>query len=224
MGGAVPSQLLERVWKRMCPHVFSDYGATEVGSVASADLRDINETPSRTGYIVPPAMVDIVDDNGTSLGTGTEGIVRLRTPYMASGYIGQPEASTLVFRDGWFYPGDYGYVTPENLLVVTGRLETRINVGGDKINPERIEEVLRAFPGVYDAAVVSVPNAFGLEDIHALIHADAFADEALRVHCQSKLTRSFVPVRFVPVDHIPRSETGKIQRSQLRDLTKSSLN
>jgi acyl-CoA synthetase (AMP-forming)/AMP-acid ligase II len=216
MGGSVPPQLLQRVWARMCSHVFADYGATEVGSVASADLRDINEVPGRAGYVVPPASVEIVDERGGVLQADTEGFVRIRTPYMAHGYVGQPEPSALIFRDGWFHPGDYGYITQQRLLVITGRLETRLNLGGDKIDPEHIEEVLKAFPSVDDAAVLTMPNALGLEEVHALIRTGGLTDtEALLIHCQSKLARSCVPVRFVAVDRIPRNAAGKIQRGQL---------
>ena len=211
LGGSVSPELLQAVWGRMCPHVFSDYGATEVGSVASADLREVNAVPGRTGYVVPPAVVEIVDEDGTPIAANTEGIVRLQTPFMATGYVGQLEASARAFRDGWFYPGDFGYVTQDGLLVITARLETRLNVSGDKIHPDRIEEVLRTFPGVKDAAVLTVPNAIGIEDVHALVEADCVLDsEALRTHCQARLGRSYIPVRFIAVDHIPRSETGKI--------------
>jgi acyl-CoA synthetase (AMP-forming)/AMP-acid ligase II len=224
MGGSVPAELLQRVWARMCPDVFGDYGATEVGSVASADLRHVNDTPGRTGYVVPPASIEAVSEDDVPVGPNTEGIIRLRTPTMATGYVGQPAVSAQVFRNGWFYPGDYGYVTQDGLLVITGRMETRINVGGDKIDPGRIEDVLRAFAGVEDAAVLTVPNSLGLEDVYALIQADSLADtEALRSHCQSKLSRNFVPVRFIAVGRIPRSETGKIQRGELLELAKSRL-
>jgi acyl-coenzyme A synthetase/AMP-(fatty) acid ligase len=189
--------------------------------VASADLRNINETPGRAGYVVPPASVEAVDERGTPMAADTEGIIRLRTPYMASGYVGQPEASAQFFRDGWFYPGDYGYVTQDGLLVITGRLETRLNVGGDKINPERIEGVLMSFPGVADAAVMTMPNALGIEDIYALVQTSgSFDQNALRGHCEAKLTRSFIPVRFIAVDQIPRNEMGKIERAKLIGLAK----
>jgi len=222
VGGSVPPELLQRVRERMCACVFNEYGSTEVGPVASADLSNINGVPSGFGYVVPSASVEIVDEHDIPIAPDTEGIVRLRSPYMATGYVGQPEASARVFRDGWFYPGDYGYVTQEGLLVITGRLETRLNVGGDKINPESIEKILMDFPGVDDAAVLTLPNAVGLEDVYALIQGNRAVDgEALRAHCQSKLGRSFIPVRFVAVDNIPRSETGKIQRDQLPKLAKN---
>jgi acyl-coenzyme A synthetase/AMP-(fatty) acid ligase len=224
MGGSVPTGLLERVWARMCPNVYVDYGATEVGSVASADLRSINDTPGRTGYVVPPNSIEIVDEAGKTVSFSTEGIVRLRTPFMANGYFGEPDISALFFRDGWFYPGDHGYVTQDGLLVITGRQETRLNVGGDKINPETVEDVVMKFPGINDAAVLTLPNNLGLEDIYALIQADSTADVgSLRAHCQAHLRRDFVPVHFLVVDRIPRSESGKIERGRLAGLAKTKL-
>jgi acyl-CoA synthetase (AMP-forming)/AMP-acid ligase II len=111
------------------------------------------------------------------------------------------------------------------LLVITGRRETRLNLGGDKVNPETIETVLTAFSGVSDAAVVTMPNALGIEEIYALITSQsALDDAALRTYCQARLQHVFVPVRFIIVDHIPRNEMGKIQRSRLLEVAKSSLN
>ena len=96
-----------------------------------------------------------------------------------------------MFRDGWFYPGDYGYVADDGLLVITGRQETRLNLGGDKVNPETVENVLAAFPGVSDAAVLTIPNALGIEEIYALIKSQSLLDEgALRTYCQARLERT----------------------------------
>jgi acyl-coenzyme A synthetase/AMP-(fatty) acid ligase len=224
VGGNLSKTLAERARETMCPHLISYYGATEVGSVATADAKDVVSIPGAAGYILPDASVDIVDETGNSLGPDQEGIVRIRTPYIASGYVGHPEASARAFRDGCFYPGDFGYVTGNGLFVVTGRAETRINVGGDKINPETVEDVVMKFPGINDAAVLTLSNNFGLEDIYALIQADSTADiGSLRAHCQAKLPRDFVPVRFLVVDRIPRSESGKIERGRLADLAKTKL-
>jgi acyl-coenzyme A synthetase/AMP-(fatty) acid ligase len=224
VGGTLNKGLAERAWARMSPHLLSNYGATEVGSIATADARDVVAISGAAGYVQPGVSVESVDESGNPLGPDREGNIRIRTPLIAQGYVGQPEASARAFRDGWFYPGDYGYLTAERLLVITGRQETRLNVGGDKINPERIEEVLKAFPAVNDAAVLTIPSALGVEDVYALIQTDSIFDsEALRAHCRSKISRSFVPVRFIAVDRIPRGETGKIQRGQLLELAKKQI-
>jgi acyl-coenzyme A synthetase/AMP-(fatty) acid ligase len=215
-GGQLTRQLAERAWARMCPHLISLYGATEVGAIATADARIATEIPGAAGFILPDAQAQIVDRSGKLLPSGTEGIVRVRTEQAVSGYYGDPEASATVFRDGWFYPGDFGYVTDRGLLVITGREETRLNIGGDKIRPETVEEMLALFPGIADVAVIAVPNALGIEEIYALIQAERPLDhELLRAHCMARIQRTFVPTRFIAVDRIPRNETGKIERSGL---------
>jgi acyl-CoA synthetase (AMP-forming)/AMP-acid ligase II len=220
-GGQLTRQLAERAWARMCRHLISSYGATEVGTVATADARMTNDIPGAVGYILPDAQAQIVDQAGRPLPTKTEGIVRVRSEHSVGGYYGDPETSALVFRDGWFYPGDFGYLTDEDLLVITGRQETRLNVGGDKINPEVVEDVLRSFPAIADAAVTALPNALGVEELYALIKSDRPVDhEALRVHCEASLQRVFIPKRFISVAGIPRNAMGKIERAKVLDLAK----
>ena len=189
-GGMLTKSLAERAWARMCPNLISLYGAAEVGAVATADARMTTRVPGAVGYILPDAQVQIVDPSDKQLAPGKEGIIRVRTEQGVSGYYGDPIASAAMFRDGWFYPGDFGYVADDGLLVITGRQETRLNLGGEKINPETVENVLAAFPGVSDAAVLTIPNALGIEEIYALIKSQSLLDEgALRAHCQARLDR-----------------------------------
>lgn len=223
-GGMLTKNLAERVWARMSPHLISLYGATEVGAIATGDARVTTRTLGAVGYVLPDAQAQICDPSDKVLPRGSEGIVRVRTDQAITGYYGDPAASASMFRDGWFYPGDFGYLTNEDLLVITGRQETRLNVGGDKVNPETVESVLIAFPGVRDAAVLTIPNALGIEEIYALLKAHTPLDEtALLSHCRARLQRPFVPVRFVAVDDIPRNEMGKIQRGGLAEIAKSKL-
>src|SRR5262249_7646467 len=150
------------------------------------------------------AEAEIVDAADRPLPRGKEGIVRVRTAQAADCYFGDPDTSARHFRNGWFYPGDVGYLRDDNLLVVGGRQEALLNVGGDKINPEIIEEVLASFPAIADCAVVNLADELGIERIHALIVPRAvFAESDLRKHCAEKLQRVFVPVRFIAVEKIP---------------------
>ena len=120
--------------------------------------------------------------------------------------------------------GDFGYLSDEGLLVISGREETRLNVGGEKIKPEAVEDVLKSFPGLADVAVTTVQNALGIKEICALIAANQPLDqEMLRAHCRARLQRVFVPVRFIAVDRIPRNEMGKIERKRLLDMAKLNL-
>jgi acyl-coenzyme A synthetase/AMP-(fatty) acid ligase len=223
-GGALTKQLAARAWARMSPNLITTYGAAETGAVASGDARVTTEVAGAVGFLLPEAEAEIVDDADRPLPRGREGVVRVRTAQAADCYFGDPETSARYFRGGWFYPGDIGYVRDDNLLVVSGRQETLINVGGDKVNPEIVEEVLLAYPAIADCAVLNMPNELGIEEIHALIMPRAnVAESDLRKHCAEKLQRGFIPVRFIAVEKIPRNDMAKIERGKLAQLVKANL-
>jgi acyl-coenzyme A synthetase/AMP-(fatty) acid ligase len=220
-GGLLSPEMAAAARAHMTPHIYSAYGATEVGPVAFGPAHVIAEIRGAVGYVLPDVSVQIVDDTDRPLPLGQEGAVRVRSRTRAQGYVGDPRQSERTFRDGWFFPGDFGCLTADRLLVITGREETRLNVGGDKVNPELVEAVLTAFDGIEDAGVFSVANELGIEEIYALIVASAaIDDQALRAHCQDRLQSGFAPVRFFPVDRIPRNAMGKIERTLLADLAR----
>jgi acyl-CoA synthetase (AMP-forming)/AMP-acid ligase II len=166
----------------------------------------------------------VEDSRAARAGGGREGRVRIRGPYNAAGYVGDPETSATAFRDGWFYPGDIGSLTAQNLLVIATREKSLMNLGGDKIKPELIEDVLISFAQVEQAAVFSVTNALGIEEVWAIIVPWATVDEeALRTHCEQKLPGNFVPVRFMLSNELLRNQMGKIDRSRLPDIAKAHL-
>ena len=220
-GGALTKQLATRAWARMSPNLITFYGATETGMVASGDARVTIEVPGAVGFVLPDAQAAIVDDADGPVQRGSEGILRIRTAQVADSYFRDPATTALHFRDGWFYPGDVGYLRGDGLLVITGRQEMLLNVGGDKVNPEIVEEVLSSHPAIADCAVLNLPNELGIQEIHALIVAHGVFDETeLRRHCAQKLQRIFIPVRFVAVKRIPRNDMAKIERGRLLELAK----
>jgi fatty-acyl-CoA synthase len=222
-GGALTKQLAVRAWMRMSPNLITTYGAAETGAVASGDARLTTEIPGAVGFILPEAEAEIVDAADRPLPRGKEGIVRVRTAQAADRYFGDPETSARHFRDGWFYPCDIGHLRNDNLLVMSGRQETLINVGGDKVNPEIVEEVVASFPAIADCAVINVANELGIEEIHALIVPRGVLDEGeLRKRCAGKLQRAFIPVRFIAVEKIPRNDMAKIERGKLLELANAN--
>jgi fatty-acyl-CoA synthase len=223
-GGALTKQLAARAWARMSPNIITTYGAAETGAVASGDARIATEVAGAVGFIMPEAEAEIVDQSDRPLGRGTEGVVRVRTAQAAREYLGDPETSARLFRNGWFYPGDIGYLRADDLLVITGRQATLLNVGGDKVNPEIVEEVLASFPAIADCAVLNIANELGIEEIHALIVARTAFDEAeLRNHSARRLHRIFIPVRFIAVERIPRNDMAKIERGRLMELVRATV-
>jgi acyl-CoA synthetase (AMP-forming)/AMP-acid ligase II len=170
-------------------------------------------------YVTPDVSVQIVDDNGNSVPANREGSVRVRTPVSVKGYLDDPQQAGTPFRDGYFDTGDIGYLTDENMLVISGRKKEILNLGGDKVSPRTIEDALRAFYGIRDAAAFSVANGLGIDEVWALVVPHGrLNEEALQKHCRERLAQTHVPVRFINVADIPRNANGKVDRSRLNAM------
>jgi acyl-CoA synthetase (AMP-forming)/AMP-acid ligase II len=217
-GGITSKTLSVRVRARMTPNLVCAYGSTEAGSVASSPAHLIENVPNAVGHVAPWITAEIVDPSGQKLRPGQEGTLRIRGPYNVAGYVGDPAATAKAFRDGWFYPGDIGYVTEDRLLVILGREDAVLNIGGDKVGSEAVEQVLKSFAGIEQAAAFSVADEFGNGELWAALVAPAgFNESALRGHCAHHLIAMNVPVRFVTVDDLPRNAFGKLDRTRLRE-------
>jgi acyl-CoA synthetase (AMP-forming)/AMP-acid ligase II len=222
VGSMLSKSLSDRVRKRMCSHVVSGYGATEVSPVAGAPTHHIADIPGAVGYVAPGIIVQAVDRSDRALETGAEGIIRIRGHTCVDGYLGDPPGSETVFRDGWFYPGDIGMVTDKHVLVIAGREKNIIDLGGDKINPESIEAVLMSYPGVIHAAAFGGPNLLGIEEVWAaVVTSSATESEAIRVFCERRLAPEHVPVRIMMLAEMPRGVSGKIDRLRLLEMAKT---
>jgi len=219
MGSMLPRALLERLRPRLCSHVFTMYGSTEVGSAAAAPAHRIAHIEGAVGYVVPGARVEIVDEAGRPLPAGTEGIVRVASEFSVDRYIDDPIESAQVFRDGWFYPGDLGSLTADNLLIISGRQNAVLNAGGAKMAAEKIEAALLSFKGVTEAAAFMATSKLGVEEVWAAIVCSERIDtERLRAHCQPRMPAVFVPVRIVTLDALPTNVTGKVDRPRLKKM------
>ena len=166
------------------------------------------------------------DENGRVLRAGDEGVVRVQSEYGVGEYLEDPEETQRVFRDGWFYPGDLGYVTKDNLLVISGRATSVVDSGGETSNPEAASKrscrrtqmscsvaswLFRANPAWTNFALSSCRTRTWMSKLFATI---------ARRGCQPRLC----PLRFVSVAQLPRNEMGKIERGKLADLLKTKMN
>jgi acyl-CoA synthetase (AMP-forming)/AMP-acid ligase II len=218
-GSLLSPALSERVRARMCANLLATYGSTEISPVAAAPAHRIAHVNGAVGYVAPWVQIEAVDAAHRPLRPGAEGLIRMRGHTCVSGYVGGAAQSETHFRDGWFYPGDIGTVTDDRLLLVSGRQQAVINVGGNKISPESIELVLGSFPGVIHAAVFTRRNDVGIDQVWGAVTASDTIDlEAIAAHCARALPALFVPVKILQVRHIPLNEMGRPDRKSLPDL------
>ena len=200
--------------------VFSNYGSTEAGGTA---VREYNsDDPFDAGRISPGTRVEIVDENDTVLPDGEQGRIRVKSPGMATEYLGNAEATRHSFRDGWFYPGDLGVIRPDKGLTLAGRESEVINAGGVKVDPARLDHFTLQFSGVVDACSFGYETSSGLLQIGIAVVVDDNFDVQALVAALKREFGSAAPMLVARVDSIPRTATGKPVRRTLAERYKES--
>ncbi|HET9453958.1 MAG TPA: o-succinylbenzoate--CoA ligase [Gemmatimonadaceae bacterium] len=213
-GGPVPPALLERSARAGLP-VVQTYGLTEatsqVATLAPADAL------SRLGSAGRPLEGTEVRIHG-----GAEGEILVRGPTVMQGYFRDPEATRRAMADGWLHTGDVGRLDDAGYLYVLDRRDDLIVTGGENVYPAEVEGVLEAHPSVEEAAVIGAPDATWGQRVVAVVRlrpgASASVD-ALTAWCRERLAGYKVPrvTRIVDAP-LPRTASGKLQRSLLRDF------
>ena len=193
--------------------IVSLYGSTEA-RMATVRAYE-SEDPFDVGQILPGSQVEIVDEDDRILPDGEVGSVRYRHPSMAHEYLGNPEATAKSFRNGWFYPGDLGFIRPDKGLTLAGREVEVLNAGGVKVNPGLLDVFAVRNPKVQDACSFEYTTGSGVRQIGIALVADDDLDAAAFVRELAREFRSAAPTLVARVDVIPRNAAGKPLRREL---------
>lgn len=196
--------------------LLTGYGSTEAGSGAQRVYTSAD--PYDAGQIARGTTLEIVDDQHRPVPAGVTGRIRYRSFGMATGYLGDPEATASAFHEGWFYPGDLGHLREDGGLTLAGRESERLNAGGVKVDPSRIDHVALGHPGVREASSFAFPDESGLDRIGLAIVADEDVDTAALVQLLAREFTVAAPSLVVRVGEIPRTATGKPRRGELAAL------
>lgn len=192
--------------------VLPAYGMTEATHQACAVTADADSS-TRMQTVGAPV--------GTELRITESGEVWLRGRAVARGYLNDPAATAATFTDGWLHTGDLGSVNDAGVLTLQGRIKNIINRGGEKISPERVEDVLLTRPDVVQAAVFPVPDDKYGEQVAAAVVLRAgasFDSAALQAFCAERLARFEVPDHISSVDELPVTAKGSVDRNRLAAL------
>ena len=213
VGSILPSQVAKAARKATGAKIYNVYGSTETGvvTIRSEDSDD----PFDAGKIVEGARLQIVDTFDNPLSIGEVGVIRYQRAFQANGYFRDPDASTLAFKDGWFYPGDIGSLSADGQLRLAGRSSEIINAGGVKIDPAKVDEAALEVTGVQDVAGFGCEDEMGVTQfVIAVVPGIDFNADRLIEKLQLEFG-SARPSTILTVDEIPRNVMGKPLRSQL---------
>jgi len=167
------------------------------------------------------ARIKVVDDQGKTLPPGEQGELCVKGTCVTRGYLNRPEATAEVFDpDGWFHAGDIAVMDEDGYAFIVDRKKDMINVGGEKVFPSEVEDMMLVHPKIKDLVIVGIPDDLKGEAPKAFIQlkeGEAATLEEIRAFCKPRMAPYKVPVAVAFVDEIPRSAAGKALRRLLRD-------
>jgi len=218
-GGYASNELVRRVQSLLCRNVINVYGSSESGFAAAARYDMIAHVPHAVGFVRPDMEIEIVDVAGNAVPAGQQGLVRGRSRFIAEVFAAHEPDNASAAADAWWYPGDLGSLTEDGILCISGRTDDVINMGGVKVAASLLDERVRSFPGVEDAGTCSVTGVSGMDEVWIGIVGGEALDtaEVKRLLEQSQSDAVKVGEVFI-VEHIPRSDNGKLQRHELKAL------
>lgn len=216
-GTALPRESFEAFGERFGVLVRQLYGSTETGMITANMSDDPVATFESVGTPVEGVRVEIVDDDGVALERGETGEVTVTSPAASTGYADADEASMQAFRDGRYFTGDLGRLDEDGRLFLQGRKKLLIEVGGYKVDPVEVEDVIVAHPSVAEAIVVGVAGeGAGEESVKAVVvPKDDCSQAELIGFCRERLANYKLPRTVEFRDEIPKSPLGKVLRKYL---------
>lgn len=222
-GSILHSNERKEVMEKICPCLLNYYGSTEGGGVSVLKWDDPLEKSESVGKTVYGTVLEIVDDQGISIGKNNIGRIRYKGPSVAQSFFIDSEKSSSYFKDGWFYPGDLGYYDSDGYLYLSGRSKDIIIRSGINIYPAEIENLLISHPMVNDVAVVPWPSKIRGEEIAAFIipiDKKSFKKNDIIDYCSKKISRYKIPRDIFLLDEFPKNSVGKILKNKLTEQLK----
>lgn len=203
---------------RLCMH----YGLTEASRSAFIEFHADGKKLDSIGRPSPGVELRIDEEPGRA--PGDTGQIEIRGGHLMSGYWQDPELTANTLQDGWLRTGDLGRRDGDGYFYLESRADDVINVGGRKVLPREIEEILVEHPDIAECACVGVPDPQGLSGEMIAVwlvpkQADAVRPpfSELAKLLRRKLEPYKVPRKFFWTGKIPRTDGGKVLRRRLRE-------
>ncbi len=216
-GSHLTSRLADKVRGAMCNRLINEYGSAETGTIAAGWAETLDLDGGEVGYIIPGTKVDVVDTETRALLSIGSGALRIRSVAMASGYFGDDRSKA--FDGDAFYSHDLGSLSSDGRITLQGRTTNVVNLGGDKATIEGIELHYSKGPGVRELAATPVRDKLGITKLVAVIVPnEQWSEQVFWTHLRNSIPRTFLPVKLVMVEDLPKGTNGKVDRTKLGSL------
>jgi len=222
--GAAP--MMEADQQKICQllpqtRLYNFYGSTESGCICIYNFNRPDDKKHCIGKPAHNAEIIIVDDEHRPISSSAEntGLLASIGKMNMPGYWKDEEETSRVLIDGVVYTNDVAYYDQDGDIILLGRKGDVINVGGNKVSPEEIENAAKSIPEVADCGVIPVPDSMkgSVPKLFVQLQPGAAFDPiAIRSFLAGKLEPYKVPEYIEQIQRIPRSYNGKLLRKELK--------
>jgi acyl-CoA synthetase (AMP-forming)/AMP-acid ligase II len=226
-GGHMSKAIKEKLRVILPPHtkIYVMYGATEAAARLSYLEPDFySQKMDSIGRAIPGVSLSIKDSNGSQVGPGQIGELVAKGQNIMLGYWKDLQSTAKVIQDGWYHTGDLSYFDHEGFFYLVGRKDEMLKVGGHKINPQEIEDILMQSDFLVEVVVLGVQDdLLGNKLVAVAVPRDKNCDvNEIKRFCAEKLPRYKVPDKLEFIKSLPKNITGKIDRRKCLDLLGTS--
>lgn len=218
----MPVEVLRELARRL-PKVrlWNIYGQTEIAPCATMlGPEDQLRKAGSCGRAMLNVETRVVDDEMHDVAPGEVGEIVHRSPHMMLGYLNDEERTAAAFAGGWFHSGDLAIKDEEGYITVVDRKKDMIKTGGENVASREVEEAIYQLPQVSEVAVVGIPHPRWIEAVVAVVvikSGQTLNEAQVLAHCGSRMASFKAPKGVVFVDVLPKNQTGKLLKRQLRD-------
>jgi acyl-CoA synthetase (AMP-forming)/AMP-acid ligase II len=219
----IPESLLARMLATFSCGFLQNYGMTENATSATGLLPEDHYPGSpfllSCGRPYPHVKIRTVNAVGGVCGVGEIGEIELRSATLFTGYWRQPEATAVVWRDGWYVTGDMGYLDANGYIFLVDRRKDMIISGGENIYPAEVESAISAHRDVLRAAVIGVPSERWGEEVKAVVilrEGVALDGATLIAFLRPMIAGYKLPKSVDFVAELPLTAMGKVAKPLLR--------
>jgi acyl-CoA synthetase (AMP-forming)/AMP-acid ligase II len=215
---SISPSLIERAELRFGRVFAQCYGQAESPMVITCLRPEHHDRVGSCGRPFTVAEVAIFDQDDKPLPPNSHGEIVCRGPQTMAYYWNRPEQTAEVFRNGWLHTGDIGFMDEEGFFYIVDRKNDMLISGGFNVYPREIEDVLLAYPGVVEAAVVGLPDEKWGDRVVAVVAGRAGLDAAaILEYARSNLATYKRPKSIEIWSELPKSGANKILRRVVRD-------
>ncbi len=216
-GAPLQEQTFRKFHEKFAVYPRQLYGSTETGVISINLGEDIERRFNSVGRCVANVTVKFCNEDGEEVPRGGIGEIAVKSPSMTTGYYGLPEETARVFRNGYYFTGDLGRMDDDGFIYIVGRKKFFINVGGNKVDPGEVENLLSRHPKINEAVVLGIVDKSGGERVKAVIvPAGPVEVREILEYCRGRIADYKVPRAVEFRDELPRSPTGKVLRERLK--------